>query len=178
LADKKSSESNSWSNQDTAPKTSRKPYPIVEAYSNPSAIPPQLNSHSSNVGTTTVNLAAIVSSVVVVCLLLLAMAILMRGRWKRNSTSKDTAQKVFTVFRKHTPEYIDEIELNLGDAVIIKESFDDGWAFGLNITTNNQGSFPLICLSVLSANENVPSDTKPYRHSSLLHHNARKIAGK
>jgi hypothetical protein len=118
-----------------------------------------IKSDASSSALSTVDKAATICSGIAVCLLLIGIVMFMRGRWKRNSTSedtsKDTAPKVFTVFRKHTPDYIDGVELNLGDFVIIQEKFDDGWAFGLNITTNNQGSFPLICLSVLSANENV-----------------------
>jgi len=51
------------------------------------------------------------------------------------------------VIEKHSPKLVDEIDLNLGDIVIVEEKFNDGWAFGKNITTDCNGSFPLKCLS-------------------------------
>jgi hypothetical protein len=117
---------------------------------------------------------AVVSSAVGVCLLLIGMAFFMRGRWARNLIPQDKAEKVFKVIQKHTPGYIDEIQLSLGDVVIVKEQFDDGWGFGLNITTESQGSFPLICLSVLNENLDIETEgIKPSRDSSLASGSAR-----
>jgi hypothetical protein len=48
------------------------------------------------------------------------------------------------------PELEDEIELNVGDLVEVKEDFDDGWAVGVNVSTGKVGAFPKICLEILS----------------------------
>jgi hypothetical protein len=73
-----------------------------------------------------------------------------RGR-KREGTefSEDSKTSAFKVVQRYTPQLIDEIQLNIGDVVIVKERFDDGWGAGLNITTESEGSFPLNCLSNL-----------------------------
>ena len=175
--------------QKTASKTpSKSPKaPIIEdvssgvEYGNPpqnvqtaptaSASAPQLNSERSvDSSTSQAGPAIIASSVVGIFLLVIAIVIFIRGRSKRNSSSEDTTDTVFEVIRRHIPDYIDEIQLNLGDVVTVQEQFDDGWAFGSNITTGGQGSFPLRCLSGFYAPENISIETgdmKPSRHSSL-----------
>ncbi|KAI9104541.1 hypothetical protein DFS34DRAFT_589685 [Phlyctochytrium arcticum] len=40
----------------------------------------------------------------------------------------------------------DEMSLNVGDTILIWESFDDGWASGQNLTSNTAGFFPLNAL--------------------------------
>jgi hypothetical protein len=144
--------------------------------SNSSAITPQLNSQGNVGASTQWNIAATLSSVVGVCLLLIGMAIFMRGRLKRNLILQDKVDTVYQVIKKHVPSYMDEIQLNLGDAVTVKEKFDDGWAFGFNITTESHGSFPLRCLSDLNTHETfeidkgsiISSRNSSLRDSSLL----------
>ena len=68
------------------------------------------------------------------------------------------------VIQKHFPKLVDEIDLNLGDIVIVEEKFNDGWAFGKNITTDCNGSFPLKCLSHKKISENEIIES--YRDSS------------
>ncbi|KAJ3104978.1 hypothetical protein HDU96_008755 [Phlyctochytrium bullatum] len=47
----------------------------------------------------------------------------------------------------YVPNLSDELQLYVGDAVLVKCKFDDGWAYGMNMTTKEEGSFPLACLS-------------------------------
>ncbi|KAI8924113.1 hypothetical protein BC831DRAFT_394638, partial [Entophlyctis helioformis] len=51
------------------------------------------------------------------------------------------------VIYDYTPNLFDEIELHVGDHVILKVSFDDGWAYGFNMVTKQEGSFPLACVA-------------------------------
>jgi hypothetical protein len=60
----------------------------------------------------------------------------------------------FKVIQSHSPRLDDEIQLNMGDIVVLKEKFDDGWAIGTNITTNSEGNFPFNCLSEMEKPEN------------------------
>ncbi|KAI8811627.1 hypothetical protein BJ742DRAFT_655359, partial [Cladochytrium replicatum] len=55
------------------------------------------------------------------------------------------------------PEMGDEIELLKGDEVEILEQYEDGWAFGLNLETNQSGAFPLSCLE--------PVDSRPQKEA-------------
>lgn len=43
----------------------------------------------------------------------------------------------------------DELTLNLDDKILVQNRFDDGWGFGLNLDTNQEGSFPLSCVGQL-----------------------------
>ncbi|ORY47166.1 hypothetical protein LY90DRAFT_671250 [Neocallimastix californiae] len=52
---------------------------------------------------------------------------------------------LFYVFHEYIPKINDEIQLNVGDIVKIKEIFDDGWAYGTNISTDCEGALPLAC---------------------------------
>jgi hypothetical protein len=36
---------------------------------------------------------------------------------------------------------------DVGDPVIVKMKFDDGWGYGFNMTTKMEGSFPLACVA-------------------------------
>jgi hypothetical protein len=55
-------------------------------------------------------------------------------------------QETMQVLYNYVPNLQDEIYLYVGDSVIVKAKFDDGWALGLNITTKQEGSFPLACV--------------------------------
>ncbi|KAJ3396300.1 hypothetical protein HDV05_003197, partial [Chytridiales sp. JEL 0842] len=56
------------------------------------------------------------------------------------------AETMEVVFN-YVPNLSDEIYLYVGDPVIVKLKFDDGWAFGFNMTTKTEGSFPLACVA-------------------------------
>ncbi|KAG4106560.1 hypothetical protein H8356DRAFT_1626386 [Neocallimastix lanati (nom. inval.)] len=51
------------------------------------------------------------------------------------------------VIYNHRPEAGDEIELRRGDKATIYEKYEDGWAWGYNITTGKTGMFPQQCLA-------------------------------
>ncbi|KAL7752366.1 hypothetical protein RI367_002412 [Sorochytrium milnesiophthora] len=43
----------------------------------------------------------------------------------------------------------DELTMTPGDAALVFESYEDGWAFGRNLITGSEGFFPLTCFQVL-----------------------------
>ncbi|KAJ3081863.1 Sorbin and SH3 domain-containing protein 2 [Rhizoclosmatium hyalinum] len=45
----------------------------------------------------------------------------------------------------------DELSLIIGDVIVIKEEYDDGWCFGQNIITKVSGFFPMECVAEPSA---------------------------
>ena len=38
----------------------------------------------------------------------------------------------------------------MGDKVLVKCKFDDGWAYGMNLTSKKEGSFPLACVEPMN----------------------------
>ncbi|KAJ1565889.1 hypothetical protein HK096_007729 [Nowakowskiella sp. JEL0078] len=46
----------------------------------------------------------------------------------------------------YVPNLSDEIYLYVGDPIIVKCKFDDGWGFGFNMTTKQEGCFPVACV--------------------------------
>ena len=45
----------------------------------------------------------------------------------------------------YTPNFDDELKLGVGDVVVAKHHYNDGWCFGTNKTTMLDGIFPLSC---------------------------------
>ncbi|KAJ3177456.1 hypothetical protein HDU87_004475 [Geranomyces variabilis] len=41
----------------------------------------------------------------------------------------------------------DEISLHVGDVVHVSQTFDDGWAYGVNTSSGREGVFPVVCLN-------------------------------
>ncbi|KAJ3076994.1 hypothetical protein HK102_005318 [Quaeritorhiza haematococci] len=62
------------------------------------------------------------------------------------TASGEDASERWKVVHVYVPTLTDEIELNYGDDVNVTERFDDGWAFGTNVTINQTGAFPLACV--------------------------------
>ncbi|TPX58970.1 hypothetical protein PhCBS80983_g02816 [Powellomyces hirtus] len=56
------------------------------------------------------------------------------------------------VLYNYVPNLVDEIYLYIGDPVIVKCKFDDGWGYGFNMTTKQEGSFPLACVAPYNSN--------------------------
>ncbi|KAI8897282.1 hypothetical protein BC833DRAFT_594438 [Globomyces pollinis-pini] len=48
---------------------------------------------------------------------------------------------------EYVASLFDELTLNVGDRVLVKEQFDDGWGIGLNKSTGQTGTFPLACIA-------------------------------
>ncbi|KAL3900147.1 MAG: hypothetical protein SGCHY_001539 [Lobulomycetales sp.] len=55
-------------------------------------------------------------------------------------------EETMQVLYNYVPNLQDEIYLYVGDPVVVKSKFDDGWALGFNLTTKQEGSFPLACV--------------------------------
>ncbi|KAJ3242703.1 hypothetical protein HDU78_001250 [Chytriomyces hyalinus] len=54
------------------------------------------------------------------------------------------AQKdMYEAVYDYNPQQPDELDTRVGDKIIIKTEFDDGWAFGFNTRTRREGHFPL-----------------------------------
>ncbi|KAJ3018579.1 UNVERIFIED_CONTAM: Sorbin and SH3 domain-containing protein 2 [Siphonaria sp. JEL0065] len=47
----------------------------------------------------------------------------------------------------YSPAQSDELAIQVGDAIVIKTEYDDGWAFGFNTITHQEGYFPVEVLS-------------------------------
>jgi hypothetical protein len=45
------------------------------------------------------------------------------------------------------------IVIDVGDPVIVKMKFDDGWGYGYNMTTKLEGTFPLACVAPFDRSE-------------------------
>ncbi|KAH9276362.1 hypothetical protein BASA83_001053 [Batrachochytrium salamandrivorans] len=72
--------------------------------------------------------------------------------------SMAVGEEVMEVLYDHTPQMLDEIELRYGDQVVIKNKFDDGWAFGYNLVTKQEGSFPMACMDLPDSYDDGVSD--------------------
>jgi hypothetical protein len=48
-------------------------------------------------------------------------------------------------------QLFDEITLSVGDKVLVKTKFDDGWAYGVNMATKEEGNFPMACVDELGS---------------------------
>ncbi|KAI8914254.1 hypothetical protein EDD86DRAFT_198874 [Gorgonomyces haynaldii] len=93
------------------------------------------------------------------------------GKKKKSSTSptgktysqSEPAQMAETmmVIYDYQANLFDELTLNEGDNIIVKVKFDDGWAWGFNMNTKQEGSFPLACVAPLDydANSSAPRDS-------------------
>lgn len=98
--------------------------------------------------------SATASSVILLCGLS-GFYILYKNKKKRSEMALDSLdavspvsleQEVQTVFIPYNPELDDELQLSVGDKVIIQERFQDNWAIGSNLNTGSSGCFPLLCL--------------------------------
>ncbi|KAI9190715.1 uncharacterized protein BJ171DRAFT_606663 [Polychytrium aggregatum] len=67
------------------------------------------------------------------------------------------------VIYNYTANLSDEIQLNIGDTIIVKCKFDDGWAFGFNVSTSQEGSFPLACVDVPNGGSGAPRKNEGIR---------------
>jgi hypothetical protein len=64
-----------------------------------------------------------------------------------NAQNYQVDENAREVIYNHRPEAGDEIELRRGDQATIYEKYEDGWAWGYNITTGKTGMFPQQCLA-------------------------------
>ncbi|KAI9094985.1 hypothetical protein DFS34DRAFT_582584, partial [Phlyctochytrium arcticum] len=81
------------------------------------------------------------------------------GRRRAPSQSRDDDEpmpiaETMEVVYNYVPNLSDEIYLYIGDPVIVKCKFDDGWGYGFNMTTKQEGSFPLACVAPYNSRQN------------------------
>jgi len=103
--------------------------------------------------------AAIAGSIV---LLIIIAAVIYYIRNRQSSTSKDQSfsngdpiqiAETYEVIYNYVPNLSDEVYLYVGDKIIVKCKFDDGWCLGYNLSTKQEGSFPMACVSTLSTTD-------------------------
>ncbi|ORY76450.1 hypothetical protein LY90DRAFT_665594 [Neocallimastix californiae] len=78
----------------------------------------------------------------------------MSKEWNKAINCKDLKKETLvdlgwrngTVVRNFNPSKEDEIKLRMGDSVIIRLAFDDGWAYAFNRNTGIVGMIPIICV--------------------------------
>ncbi|KAJ3279039.1 hypothetical protein HK104_001828 [Borealophlyctis nickersoniae] len=122
------------------------------------------NTSSSSSSSNTVMIAG-VSAAGVVAVVAVGVAVLyLRKRRKTGGEGGDLGEPIqiaetMEVIYNYVPNLSDEVYLYVGDPVIVKCKFDDGWAFGFNMTTKQEGSFPLACV----APYNTPRPSTPER---------------
>ncbi|KAI8822516.1 uncharacterized protein EV422DRAFT_402101 [Fimicolochytrium jonesii] len=51
------------------------------------------------------------------------------------------------VLENYEPAGADEVRLRTGDVVHVQRVFDDGWGWGRNTSTGQEGAFPTVCLN-------------------------------
>jgi len=83
---------------------------------------------------------------------------------QRAATTKSNKSNVLymiAIYNYHA-KMDDELELKAGDRIRVEHKYNDGWAAGINETTNKFGAFPLICCSdnISSNQSQLPSRTK------------------
>jgi len=74
---------------------------------------------------------------------------------KRTSTIINTDQESLLshsdeniqVIAGYDARELDELTLQIGDVITVKEVYSDGWGIGINNSTNEQGIFPIVCLA-------------------------------
>jgi len=54
--------------------------------------------------------------------------------------------QVYRVLYDFEPSLPDEMEIQAGDIIRTEETFEDGWAYGINMSTGKKGTFPMNCL--------------------------------
>jgi len=62
--------------------------------------------------------------------------------------------QVYRVLYDFQPSLPDEIEIQAGDIIRTEETFEDGWAYGINMTSGKKGTFPMNCLEDDYATDN------------------------
>lgn len=50
------------------------------------------------------------------------------------------------VIQSYSPQRDDELELVVGDVIVLQSAFRDGWGLGTNERTGTMGALPLVCL--------------------------------
>jgi hypothetical protein len=86
---------------------------------------------------------------VVLLIIIISTILCMKKRKKKDQPfieHEDDDAEIMNVIYEYVPTLFDEIHLSVGDKVLVKIKFDDGWAYGMNMKTKKEGSFPLACV--------------------------------
>ncbi|KAJ3083566.1 Sorbin and SH3 domain-containing protein 2, partial [Physocladia obscura] len=84
--------------------------------------------------------------------------------------------KANTVVYAFEPTHNDEISLRIGDQVVVKQKYDDGWALGVNLSSRLEGLFPLDCVQSAPAKTlPTPSQRMSSIYDTLSNDNSRKV---
>ncbi|KAI9197345.1 uncharacterized protein BJ171DRAFT_222855 [Polychytrium aggregatum] len=68
---------------------------------------------------------------------------------ERRSSGRKGPAKKYRAVQKYVPRMSDEIALMPGDQVIIRKIYGDGWGLGFNVSTRQEGAFPLHIIAVM-----------------------------
>ncbi|KAI8804647.1 hypothetical protein BJ742DRAFT_823692, partial [Cladochytrium replicatum] len=68
-----------------------------------------------------------------------------QGKKNRQSYLPQLDGKFVRVVAVYLPNMADELMLNVEDLLKVDDSFDDGWAYGKNFATGQEGFFPMAC---------------------------------
>ncbi|KAJ3068181.1 hypothetical protein HDU99_003277, partial [Rhizoclosmatium hyalinum] len=71
---------------------------------------------------------------------------------------------IHTAMFNYTAQMPDEINTLAGDKVAVKHEYDDGWGFGMNLRTRQEGSFPLDLLDGFGEQQ-MHHQQQPQQHS-------------
>ncbi|TPX52859.1 hypothetical protein CcCBS67573_g09788, partial [Chytriomyces confervae] len=91
---------------------------------------------------------------------------------KMNNVGKQPTEDVRKAVFNYAPIMQDEIEIFFGDKILVKNEYDDGWAFGKNLNSQREGLFPQDCVGPASAAPNQPTsnmNSKPKQRMSSLY---------
>jgi len=73
------------------------------------------------------------------------------NEYKKTEDNEPQSLKSCVVIATYTPTYVDELNIQLGDKVIILAEYDDGWIRGINETRGGaEGVFPKNCVDMNS----------------------------
>jgi hypothetical protein len=87
---------------------------------------------------------------ILVLLMLLARYFLKKKKVETAEKAEVSPKALVEVIANYEASLADELNLSIGDMVVISESFDDGWAFGKNLSTGLEGNLPLVCTKRLN----------------------------
>ena len=65
------------------------------------------------------------------------------------------SQHHYKCIREYTPTMEDEVEIAIGDILVVSHQYDDGWAYGVNLNTGGLGVLPLSYIVPTTINTNV-----------------------
>lgn len=118
-------------------------------------------------GNNSVVIGAAVAGVIVLVIIILAAIFLIKKRnagssQEQSFSNGDPIQiaETYEVIYNYVPNLSDEVYLYVGDKIIVKCKFDDGWALGYNMSTKQEGSFPMACVGGFADNNNARSTYK------------------